>query len=57
MTLPKAPPMVDYTIKMMLLEAVKCYKDGDYFGLKWVEKEMFAFNTRLKELERRDWDR
>lgn len=57
MTLPKAPPMVDYTIKMMLLEAVKCYKDGDHFGLKWVEKEMFAFNTRLKELERRDWDR
>jgi len=54
MVLAKTPPMVDYTIKMMLLEAVKCYKDGDYTGLKWVEEQMFIFSARLKELERRD---
>jgi len=54
MTPAKAPPMVDYTIKMMLLEAVKCYHDGDYHALKWVEKQLFIFNSRLKELEKRD---
>jgi hypothetical protein len=50
----KSPPMVNYTVKMMLLEAVRCYKDGDYIGLKWVELQMFAFSARLKELENRD---
>jgi hypothetical protein len=49
-----SPPMVNYTVKMMLLEAVRCYKDGDYHGLKWVELQMFVFSTRLKELEKRD---
>ena len=50
----KSPPMVNYTVKLMLLEAVKCYKDGDYFGLKWIELQMFDFSARLKELEKRD---
>ena len=49
----KAPPMEDYTLKLMLLEAVKCYKDGDISGLRWIEKQLFIFNTRLRELEKR----
>lgn len=54
MTQSKLPPMLDYTHKMMLLEAIRCYTAGDYFGLRWVEKEMFAFVARIKELEGRD---
>ena len=49
----KLPPMQDYMHKMMLLEAVKCYTTQDYFGLKWLETQMFIFVERLKELEKR----
>ena len=47
------PPMIDYTVKMMLLEAVKCYTSGDELGLRWLESQMFEFNKKVKELNRR----
>jgi len=49
----KLPPMQDYAHKMMLLEAISCYTRQDYFGLKWLETQMFVFVERLRELERR----
>lgn len=49
----KLPPMQDYAHKMMLLEAVKCYTTQDYFGLKWLQTQMFLFIERMKELEKR----
>lgn len=54
MTPNKAPPMVDYVTKLMLLEAVKCYGSGDHLGLKWLEFQMFTFSARLKEIFKRD---
>ena len=50
----KAPPMEDYMVKMMLLEAVKCHKEGDEYELEWIRKQMFKFNIRLRELAKRD---
>lgn len=47
------PPMQNYMVKMMLLEAIRCYKDRDLPALKWVEKRMFEYHIRIKELERR----
>ena len=47
------PPMADYTIKMMLLEALSCYHNGNSFGLRWLEQQMFIFHARLRELEKR----
>jgi len=49
----KLPPMQDYTHKMMLLEAVRCYASGNYPALRWLEKQMFEFVARIKELEKR----
>ena len=49
----KLPPMQDYAHKMMLLEAVRCYTTQDYFGLRWLEVQMFTFVERVKELNRR----
>lgn len=50
----KAPPMVDYTVKLMMLEAVKCYSEANYFGLKWLEQQIFIFDARLRKLNKRD---
>ncbi len=47
------PPMADYVIKLMLLEAVICFRQGNPFGLRWLEQQMFIFHARLQELERR----
>lgn len=49
---PKAPPMVDYTAKLMLLEAVRCYQIGDPIALQWLERKMFEFSTRIQELNK-----
>lgn len=51
---PNITPMQNYMVKMMLLEAIRCYNNQDFFGFKWVEKQMFKYHTRIKELERRD---
>ena len=48
------PPMQDYVHKMMLLEAVRCYSAEDYFGLEWLERQLFIFVQRLEELNKRD---
>lgn len=53
MTQSNLPPMQDYAHKMMLLEAIRCYTSGDYFGLHWLEQQMFAFVTRMRELDKR----
>jgi hypothetical protein len=49
----KPPPMQDYAHKMMLLETVRCYVMEDYFGLEWLQRQMFIFVQRLRELNRR----
>lgn len=49
----KLPPIQDYVHKMMLLEAIRCYTTNDYFGLRWLEVQMFAFAERIRELDRR----
>jgi len=54
MTQNKLPPMQDYAHKMMLLEAVRCYSMEDYFGLEWLERQLFIFVQRLKELDKLD---
>ena len=43
------PPVQDYVHKLMLLEAIWCYTAEDYFGLKWLEQQMFTFVTRVRE--------
>ena len=47
------PPMTDYVVKMMLLEGIKCYKNGEYFGLCWIQQRLTNLGHRLKELESR----
>ena len=47
------PPMADYVFKMMLLEAIKCYKDGRKDAIYWLENTMFKMVTRWEELEKR----
>ena len=49
----KLPPMQDYAHKMMLLEIVRCCSLEDYFGLEWLERQIFFFVQRLEELNRR----
>jgi hypothetical protein len=44
------PPVQDYVNKLMLLEAIRCYTEQDYHGLKWIETQMFTFVNRLREL-------
>ncbi len=48
-----ALPMVDYVVKMMLLEGIKCYKNGEYFGLCWIQQRLTNLGHRLEELENR----
>jgi hypothetical protein len=48
------PPMVDYVVKLMLLEAVNCYQVGNTFGLQWLERQMFRMKVRLEELRKLD---
>ncbi len=47
------PPMQNYMVKMMLLEAIRCYNEQDFLALKWVEKRMFEYHARIRELENR----
>jgi hypothetical protein len=49
------PPLTDYVIKLMLLEAILCYQNADPFGLRWLERQMFIFHARIQELNRRDY--
>lgn len=49
----KVPPMVDYVIKMMLLEGIKCYKNGEYFALIWIQDRLTRLGKRLGELGNR----
>lgn len=46
----KAPPMVDYVVKMLLLEGIKCYKNGEHFGLLWIQGQLAYLGKRLQEL-------
>ncbi len=46
------PPLADYAFKLMLLEAIKCYKDGNQEAVHWIETIMFKMITRWKELDR-----
>jgi hypothetical protein len=48
------PPLQDYAHKLMLLEAIRCYTEQDYYGLKWIEVQMFTFVNRLRELDKLD---
>jgi hypothetical protein len=50
----KLPPMQDYAHKMMLLELVRCHSVADYFGLEWLERQIFIFVQRMEELNKRD---
>ncbi len=50
---PKQPPMVDYTMKLMLLEAIKCRNDEDINGLVWIQRQLFTMANRYRELEQR----
>jgi len=49
-------PLADYTFKLMLLEAIKCYKDGNKPAIHWLETKMFEMIARWKELDDRDKD-
>lgn len=48
------PPVQDYAHKLMLLEAIRCYINHDEDGLRWIERQMFIFASRLGELNKRD---
>ena len=45
-------PLADYAFKLMLLEAIKCYKDGNQEAVHWIETVMFQMITRWKELDK-----
>jgi hypothetical protein len=47
------PPMADYVFKMMLLEAIKLYKEGNGDAIHWLEGMMFKMVSRWEELEKR----
>lgn len=47
------PPLMDYVFKLMLLEAIKLYKEGDREAIRWLENVMFKMVTRLDELNKR----
>jgi len=51
---PPKQPLLEYVVKLMLLEAADCYHKGNAFGLVWLEKKMFQMQARLDELRRRD---
>lgn len=46
------PPLADYVVKLMLLEAIKCYKDEDGVALHWLEAQLFKITNRWAELDR-----
>ena len=47
------PPMADYAFKLMLLEAIKLYKEGNQEAIHWIESIMFKMVTRWEELDKR----
>lgn len=49
----KAPPMVDYVVKMMLLEGIKCYTLGEHSALLWIQGRLTYLGKRLEELGKR----
>ncbi len=49
-------PLADYAFKLMLLEAIKCYQEGNKPAIHWIETTMFKMITRWKELDGRDKD-
>ncbi len=49
-------PLADYVFKLMLLEAVKCYQQGNKEAIYWIESMMFRMIVRWKELDKRDRD-
>jgi hypothetical protein len=50
------PPLADYAFKLMLLEAIKCYQEGNKEAIYWIETIMFKMITRWKELDKGDKD-
>lgn len=45
-------PMADYTLKLMLLEAIKCYQEGNRSAIHWIETQMFSMITRWEKLNK-----
>ena len=43
----KVPPMLDYVVKLLLLEAIKCSQSGDDHGLAWVQDVLYELNLTL----------
>lgn len=48
----KVPPLSDYAIKLMLLEAIKCYHEQNKDAIAWLETQMFKMVSRWEELNR-----
>lgn len=48
------PPMLDYVVKMMLLEGIRCYNAGEIDRLSWIQRRLHGLHGRLQELQRRD---
>jgi len=47
-------PLAEYVFKLMLLETIRCHRQGNPEALKWIEDQMFKMTSRWKELNRRD---
>lgn len=45
----KAPPMLDYVVKLLLLEALRCSQSGDTHGLAWVQDVLYELNLKLDD--------
>jgi len=43
--------MADYVIKLMLLEAVKAYGEGDHESVAWIENKMVEMVYRWERLK------
>ena len=44
-------PLLDYCVKIMILESLQCYQQQDLVGLKWLEKALFDLSKRWAELD------
>jgi len=45
--------MVDYVVKMMLLEGIRCYKSNEIDALTWIQTRLQDLGDRLEELRDR----
>jgi hypothetical protein len=50
----KVPPLLDYVVKMMLLEGIRCYVAGEIDALVWIQRRLQHLSARLRELQHRD---